>query len=286
MARHADRLVIFNGDDFGRSAAINAAIVRAHRKGVLTSASLMVAGGAFQEAVELARANPTLAVGLHLVVAGGRAVLPPAEIPHLVDAGGNFRGGPLRLGLRYARSRTAIQELAREMKAQFERFAAAGLPLSHVDGHLHMHLHPVVFNLLLPLAERYGASGIRLPRDDLGLALRYGRRGWATKVAWAAIFGALCRWCRRRLRGRRLAIADRVYGLMQTGRMEEEYVIRVLRRIKAPASELYFHPSLVWEGEPFGPNPGDLATLLSPALRQTIQSRGLRLGAYSALRKS
>jgi len=275
--------VIFNADDFGRSPAINAAILRAHREGVLTSASLMVTGDACAEAASLARATPTLAVGLHLVVSGGRAALSPQQIPHLVDAGGRFPDDPLRAGVRYAFLRAARQELAREIAAQFERFAETGLPLSHVDGHHHLHVHPVIFNLLLPLAQRYGARGVRVPRDDLWLALRYDRRGAAVKIAWGLALGLVCRWCAWRARSNRLAVVDRVYGVMQSGQMHEAYVVRALRALAAPTAELYFHPSLEASGEALGPNPSDLAALLSPAVRAAIIERRLRLATYATL---
>jgi len=275
--------IILNADDFGRSTNVNAAVMLAHRQGVLTSASLMVTGNAVEEAVALARQTPTLAVGLHLIVAAGRAALSPADIPHLVDSSGFFPDDPVQTGLRYAFSRTARQELAREMEAQFERFAATGLPLSHVDCHLHMHIHPVLFDLLLPLAGRYGARGLRLPRDELWPALRHDRSRVGTKIAWAFAFGLLGRRCLHRLRGHRLIVTDRVYGLMQTGRMGEKYVLRLLRNLHVPTAEIYFHPALEPEGEEFGPNPDDLACLLSPAVRQMIQERGLRLATYPAL---
>jgi len=275
--------VILNADDFGRSASINAAVIRAHRQGVLTSTSLMVAGDAVEEAVALARETPTLAVGLHVVVVNGPATLPPTQIPHLADSSGRFPNDPVRLGLLYLLNRTAREELAREMTAQFERFAATGLPLSHVDGHMHMHVHPTVFNLLVPLAEQYGARGVRLPRDDLWLALGYDRRQAGTKAAWAITYALLCRWCLRRIRDSRLAVTHRVYGLMQTGQMQEAYVVRVLRRLSVPTAELYFHPATEPSGEVLGPNPGDLAALLSPAVRRVIEERGLRLATYADL---
>jgi predicted glycoside hydrolase/deacetylase ChbG (UPF0249 family) len=219
-----------------------------------------------------------------VVVVGGRATLPSGEIPHLVDGSGQFPGDPFRLGLRYFLSSTAREELRRELIAQFERFAATGLPLCHVDGHLHMHMHPTVFNLLLPLAEEYEAHGLRITRDDLWLGLSYDRRRAGIKAAWAAVFGLLSRWCLGRLRSRRLAVVDRVYGLMQSGHMEEEYVIKLLRRLTVPAAELYFHPTTASEGGALGPNRGDLATLLSPMVRGVIQERGMRLATYATLR--
>lgn len=278
--------IITTADDFGRSRAINAAIIRAHREGILTAASLMVTSEAWQEAVELARANPTLAVGLHLVVSDGRAVLPPTQIPHLVDASGRFPDDPLRLGLRYAFNRAAQRELAAEVTAQFARFAATGLPLSHVDGHQHLHVHPVVFNLLLPLARQYGAHGVRVPADDLWLALRHDRRAAGARIGWALGLGSMLGWCRRRARASGLAVAERVYGVFQSGQMTESYVMTVLRELRTPTAELYFHPSLERLGETLGPNPGDLATLLSPAVRQVIAARGLCLATYASLNAS
>lgn len=275
--------IILNADDFGRSSGVNRAVWRAHREGVLTSASLMVTGEAVEEAVALAREMPALAVGLHVVVVNGRPALPPGEIPHLLGEHGHFLKDPLRAGLRYYLDRKTRAELAGELAAQFERFAATGLPLSHVDGHMNMHLHPTVFDLLLPLAEAHGARGIRLPRDDLWLSLRHDRQRAATKVVWALLLDLLCRWCRRRLRGHRLVAAQRVYGLLQTGRMREAYVLQVLRRLNVPAAELYFHPTMGVEDEPFGPNRGDLATLLSPAVRRVMRERGLRPATYAEL---
>lgn len=275
--------VILNADDFGRSTAINAAVIRAHLEGVLTGASLMVTGDAVEEAVALARATPSLAVGLHLVMVRGRAMLPPTEIPHLADNQGRFSNDPLGAGLRYFFSRAARAELARELTAQFDRFAATGLPLSHVDGHLHLHVHPAVFNLVLSLAEQYGARGVRLPRDDVWLALRHNRRQAGTQIVWAIALRAVCGWGERRLHRRRLVAARRVYGVMQSGQMHEAYVVEVLRRLQAPTNELYFHPSLATQTEALGPNYGDLAALLSPAVRQAVAERRLRLVAYPTL---
>ncbi|HMX28232.1 MAG TPA: ChbG/HpnK family deacetylase, partial [Blastocatellia bacterium] len=116
--------LIINGDDFGHSEAVNRAIIQAHREGVLTSASLMVNERAAAQAVELAKANPALAVGLHLVLVLGRAALPHAELTHITDADGNFSDSSFKAGVQYYFSRAARRELRQEMRAQFERFAA------------------------------------------------------------------------------------------------------------------------------------------------------------------
>lgn len=277
--------VIFTADDFGCSPAINAAIVRAHRDGVLSAASLMAAAPAWQEAVRLAQMAPTLAVGLHLTVVGGQPVLPPKDIPHLVDDRGRFPAGPLAAGLRFAFSRRAQRELSLELEAQFERFARTGLPLSHVDGHMHMHMHPAVFDLAVSLAEQYGAAGMRAPHDDLLQSLRFEPRRAGAKLLWTLAFGGLRRRARARLRNSDLVVAERVFGLLQSGRMGEAYVVRVLQNLRQETAELFFHPTLAASGERLGPNPGDLATLLSPRLRQVLVERGLHLTTYPQIRQ-
>ncbi len=277
--------LIFNGDDYGRALSINAAIIRAHEQGVLTSASLMVTGDALVDAVAQAREHPTLAVGLHLVVLGAQGALAPSQVPHLVNVQGRLPANPFLIGVRYFLSPTVRSELRREITAQFERYLATGLPLAHVDGHYLMHLHPTVFSILLPLAEQYGAPGIRLPRDDLRLTLALDRARAAGKVIWASIYGLLCRLAEVRLSRSRVAFTDRVYGLLQTGRMHERFVVGLLRGI-SPAirsAELYFHPCTQPFGDPFGPNPGDLAALLSPRVRQVVDERGAKLTNYADL---
>lgn len=251
--------LVLNADDFGRSAQVNHAVERAHRQGILDGASLMIAGDAADEAVQIARRNPSLLVGLHLVVTDGPSVL-----------GGKLPNWPVRLGLRYAISRQARHWLAADMAAQFERFAATGLPLAHVDGHQHMHMHPAVFELLLPLAERFGARRIRIVNDDLRLALQCDRRGVVGKVISSFIFRALAHHCRRCVEGSRFEVLERTYGFFQSGNMNEAYVLRVLEQINSGA-EIYFHPTEGARLDKLGPNLTDLETLLSPRVGEKLK---------------
>src|SRR5271166_352732 len=111
--------VFFTADDFGLTTSVNEAIERAHRAGILHAASLMVAGSAAADAVRRARSLPDLRVGLHLVVIEGPAVLPPIEIPNLVNAQGWFPSDQLRLGINYAVRPHIRRQLAAEVRAQF-----------------------------------------------------------------------------------------------------------------------------------------------------------------------
>ncbi len=283
MSASGRPFLILTADDLGRCRAVNEAVFRAHREGVLTSASLMVTGEASEEAVALAREHPALAVGLHLVVLAGRPALPAEQIPHLVGPDGLFPSDAFSFGLRCFLSRTAQAELAAEIEAQFRLYAEMGLPLDHVDGHCHMHLHPTVLRILLPLAQRYGARGFRLPRDHLGTALAYDRSRAGTHVVWAAVFALLARYTLRHLRGYRLVVTERVHGLFHTGRMTEGYLLRLIERLDTASAEIYCHPSTEGLSEPLGPNPGDLAALLSPRVRALLEEREIVLGSYTGL---
>ncbi len=276
-------------DDFGFSHGVNQAILRAHREGIVTSTSLMVTGDAAAEAVAIARANAGLAVGLHLVVVSGRAALAPEKIPALVDARGLFRGGPVGIGLRYQLSRAARTQLRREIREQLVRFRETGLPLAHVDGHLHMHLHPVVLSCLVELSEEFEIPSIRVPREELGWNLAFDPRSATRKVLWSLIFGRLRRNAESRLKPAGIALCDRVYGLLQTGRISEDYLVDLLRRLSAATEEtveLYGHPDASLPGEPLNGPPGagarELGAMLSPRVRRAVAEAGFTLAAHAA----
>ncbi len=281
--------LIINGDDFGCSAAVNRAIIQAHREGVLTSASLMVNECAADEAVKLARENPNLAVGLHLVLVLGRAALPQAELPHITDAQGNFTNSSFEAGIKYYFSPAARRELRREMRAQFDKFVATGLPFSHVDGHTHLHQHPVVFAELIRLCEEYGVRRVRVVKGEMCLSLGLDRKNLPLKLVWGTVFNLLGRWCERRLRGRGFVQPQKVYGLLQSGDLNENYLLGLLARMKNISSEIYAHPLAFDADEPARrENPGggrELEALLSRRVRAAIDAAGFELSTYQKLAK-
>src|ERR1700760_1008378 len=135
MPLSAPKTVTFSADDFGLTESVNAGIEQAHRDGVRHAASLMVGGAAAADAVRIARANPRLRVGLHLVVIEGPAVLPPAAIPDLVDADGQFPANQLALGVNYFFRSRIRRQLWAEIRAQYAAFAETGLALDHANAH-------------------------------------------------------------------------------------------------------------------------------------------------------
>lgn len=140
--------LIVNADDFGYSKGVNLGIVEAHRDGVVSSATMMVNMPGLEHAVRLAKENPFLGVGIHLVLTCGSPV--SGNVPTLTDENGRFRRGQEHLG--YADT----EDVEREFLAQLERFWSTGLKLTHVDSHHHVHTHETVLPVVLRLADRFG----------------------------------------------------------------------------------------------------------------------------------
>jgi hopanoid biosynthesis associated protein HpnK len=276
--------LIVNADDFGASPEVNEAVIRGFTQGVLTSASLMVTGAAFNEAVKLAKENPGLAVGIHLVTVVGKSALSPSEIPTLVDADGNFSNNPTWAGLKYYFSPRARRELRKELAAQFEKFHSTGLPLSHIDGHLHLHVHPVVFNAALELGARYGVRRMRVPVEERRLVLAFDRENLLQKTVYTLLFGGLGRYMKSKLRSRDFLFPERVYGNLQSGKMSERYFLYTLDNLSAETSEIYFHPAVFADDKLLNDEERqcsiEFEALLSTKVRARIQELGITLRNY------
>jgi hopanoid biosynthesis associated protein HpnK len=270
------RRLIVNADDFGRSHSINAAVIRAHRDGILTTTSLMVNEPDCGEAVELARQNPGLGVGLHLVFLHGHSALPPEKIPGLVNAHGEFSNNPVGAGMDYFFKRGLRGQLRAEIHAQFEKFRATGLPLDHVNGHLHLHLHPVIFKILMDDADQLGIRHFRLTRDCLARSRRMARGQWFYRLSHAAIFGWLSRRARGPLRRRGIRHAQITFGLLQNARVDEDYILQLLPELPPGDSELYSHPSL----DEFK---AEFDALVSPRVKELADKLGVERIRYQDL---
>ncbi len=247
----------------------------------------MVNEPAVDHAVEQAGNNPGLAVGLHLVLVLGRAALPHSEIPHLTGEDGRFSESSFQAGLKYFFNPAARRELRREMRAQFEKFVRTGLPFSHVDGHTHLHMHPVIFNELVDLCEEFGVRRIRVVKGETSLSLKIDRANLPIKLVWGTVFNLLGAWCESRLRERGFIRPQKVYGLLQSGNLNEDYLIGLLERIDQTSSEIYLHPLAFDAAESDRlENPGgvrELQALLSDRVRRAISDAGFRPATYREL---
>lgn len=272
----AGRRLIVNADDFGKSAETNRAIIRAHREGILTSASLMVNEAGFAEAVELARAHPSLAVGLHLALVCGRGAGGPGAANPLLNSAGEFKDGPFLAGWNYYFKSGLEGALAQEIAAQFDKFKETGLPLDHVNGHLHLHLHPVIFRILMEGAGRWGITRLRLTRDPLWLNVRLAGGNWFYRLTRWLVYRMLAGKAEPELRKRGIRYTPWVFGLLQDSRVDRNYLRRLLPVLPAGDSELYAHPSLTDFKH-------ELDALTDPGMKELVTGQRIRLIRYADL---
>ena len=276
MASGRKKYAIIVADDFGRSSSVNLAVAAAHDRGMLTAASLMAGGAAFEEAVEIARKRRALSVGLHVTLCDGRSVLPYSKIPDLVDSRGCFDTSPSRAWMKY-RHAGLHGQLDHEIEAQFDRLEKAGIRPTHIDGHHHLHMHPAIFELLCKHASRRGIRWVRMPREPLSLLFRFPspRRGAMSFIEWAT-FAVLGRMHGRKAREHGLRSVA-AYGLARTGKCDERYLVHIFDRAGG-SFEIFTHPdTATLEGQ------RELEALTSGVARAALAARGLVLAGYREL---
>ncbi|MGH8294110.1 MAG: hopanoid biosynthesis-associated protein HpnK, partial [Steroidobacteraceae bacterium] len=277
------KLLIVTADDFGLHPAVNRAVEEAARDGILTTASLMVGGPAAADAVRRARELPGLAVGLHLVLADGWSVLPPSRVPALVDAQGRFGNNMVRDGMRFFALPGVRRQLEAEIRAQFQAFADTGLPLDHVNAHKHFHLHPTLLAMLLRIGSGFGAPAVRLPREPAWAARRAGGA-----IAGSTVAGLLSPWLaimRRRLRAAGMAHNDHVFGMSDSGAMDEARLLDILGKLPEGITEIYLHPAVESGAAIAASMSGyrhadELAALMSPRVRAAVAACGAATGSF------
>jgi hopanoid biosynthesis associated protein HpnK len=253
--------LIITGDDFGLSLPVNEAIEEAHRRGILTAASLMVGAEATADAVERAKRLSSLRVGLHLVVVDGTPVLAREAIPDLLTEKGKFSSHLLQAGINFFFRSTVRQQLEKEIRAQFQAFRDTGLLLDHVNCHHHMHLHPTVLGLILRVGKEYKMKAMRLPYEPSLPSWRASGKGLLRKtMVWLCLYPWIT-LLKARLKEADLRFNDFVFGMNDSGHMHLDLMLRFLKFLPPGVAEIYFHP---------GDNANELEALIDPAVREAL----------------
>lgn len=277
--------LIVTGDDFGASTSVNEAIEQAHRGGILNTTCLMVAGEAANDAVRRAKLMPTLRVGLHIVLVDGRPLLDPRVVAALVDENGEFSKRLVRAGFNFFFNSAARRQLEAEIGAQFQAYRATGLPLDHVNGHNHMHIHPTVLGALIKIGRDYGMRAVRVPYEPLLPSWRATQTDFRGRFGNGVLLAPLLGLMRARLRAERIACNDFVFGLNDTGRMTGARVRALLRQLPDGVTEMHFHPATrTWSGMPAAAKcEEELAALTDPAIARDIRDRGIVMTTFGDL---
>jgi hopanoid biosynthesis associated protein HpnK len=285
------KTLILNADDFGLTRGVNEGIIRAHRHGILTSATLMATGPAFEDAVEGARATPTLGVGCHLVLTGGVAIAPRKEIPSLVDAAGRLPSSLGSFVARLSSGRIRAQEIEVELRAQIEKIRGAGIEATHCDTHKHTHAHPAVMKVLARLIQELKIPLVRKPVEDLGdsWASSRGLPGRAKRMASALAVRSVAFRFRSMSKRYSLRSPEHFLGLAATGELGPERLGRLLDRVREGSTEIMVHPG-VCDGDLRSTGSrlqverqNELDGLLASEVRRAVDERGIRLITYREL---
>jgi chitin disaccharide deacetylase len=274
----AEHRLAVTADDLGLSAAVNKGILEAHRVGCVTSASLLVNAPGFSDAVTRLPEAPDLSVGLHFNLTVGSPVAAREDVATLVDSRtGAFYPLP-RLVRRTLAGLVRREEVAVECTAQLERARAAGITVTHIDGHQHVHVLPGVWGPVLARARQARIRAIRVPIEP------YGSRAFRTRAA----IKQLC----IRSAWRVAAAADagddvrvaHFRGMMIQGTPHFlSCLLAVLDRLPEGVTELMVHPGYAeddpagWDRQP-AQREVELVALCSPSLAARLSRGDITLG--------
>jgi predicted glycoside hydrolase/deacetylase ChbG (UPF0249 family) len=229
---------IFNADDIGLSEGHTRAVERALRFGVLDRVSVLANGPAFDSAMQLLRAHPKVGVGVHLTLCMGDPVLPASEVRPLVDGAGHLPDGlPAPLATWVGRPR-ALEAVRREWRAQAARVLDAGVTLTHLDSHRHVHALPPLLDLSIELARELGVPYVRAPRPTVSMG------GLIRRAAGLALLYPFGARALRRIRAAGLECADWLLGFDASGAMSAPRLVTQLRSAPEGTVEVMLHPAM------------------------------------------
>ena len=279
----AARRLIVHADDFGLSERVNEGIVDVHRDGVLTSTSVIASGPAFEHAIALSRATPTLDIGVHLTLVEEEPVAAANVIPTLLDSNGRFYCDAGTFMKRYLLGAISIDEIGRELDAQIGKVIAHGVKVTHVDGHQHLHMVPGIRRIVGGLARKYAIPSIRYPKETLQLYMLHERES-LVRVPQLLVLNTFCTFARTADAKR----PDHFCGFFYGGRLTKDNLMRTLRHLPSSGtSELMCHPGLSdpdsryahwgyhWKDEH--------DALIDPEVKDYLNGNGIRLISYADL---
>lgn len=231
------KYLIVNADDFGLTGGVNRAVIEAHTRGILSSATVMANMPAFADAVRLAKSHPSLGVGLHFNITQGEPVAEASRVGSLLDECGEFLGTSTALLVRLLTRKLRLSEIELELRAQIEKVLQTGLSLTHVDSHKHAHALPPVADVIARVIGDYGIRAVRLPREQWRFDAS------VVKQSLGAFgLAQLCRVSAGRLRRAGIKTPNAFFGVTQTGFWTKAWLLDLIARLPEGVSELMTHP--------------------------------------------
>lgn len=279
--------LIVNADDFGRHVFINRAVELGVEKGLIRSATVMVTGAAFEDAIALARRTPALGLGLHFTLVNARPVLPPDQIPSLIDPATNELWPDHGVFVkRFLAGKIRINDVARECQAQLDAFLSTGLVPTHADSHQHMHVLPGIIDVVIGLCLDHGIPAVRIPAIPVSLlATRPGNLG--EQVGRMGLH-VLAERARRKAVAAGLRAPEHFGGIVAGEAVDKKALRRILLNLKDGTTEIMLHPgtdnkilipATAWDHD----FEGELEAVTDPDMVDLVQQLGITVGNFTNL---
>jgi len=284
------RRLIVNADDFGLTAGVNRAIVEGNRQGIITSATLMANARASEAAIDLARAQPGLKTGCHVVLIDGVPL--STNLLSLTNGSARFRSSLKQFAMAAVRKKIAAEEIEREVEAQVRKLQSSGITLTHVDSHKHTHMFPHVLRPLLRAARTCGIRAVRNPFEPMRSwpgSMVLGTPGLWLRSIGVTAFGMFAAEFRRVIKEQGMASTDGTVGIAVTGLLDQQKLLRILEALPEGTWELVCHPGysdadLQSAGTRLTQSREiELAALTSAATKQALARRKTELISYADL---
>ena len=242
------KTLIVNADDLGLTEGVNFGILDAHRNGIVTSATLLANGSAFDGAVAMLASAPALGVGIHLNLTEGAPVSNPSAIPTVLNGRKHLHLAPFSLWKGITSGKVSLSQVETELRAQIVKVIHAGITPTHVDGHKHVHVVPPISNVVIRLAAEFGIPAVRCPVEasPAVIPLLGHQHRQRISVLKQCMVGrgisSLARRLRKKLSATGLTFSSHFHGLSQTGFLESRALEDILENLPLGANELMCHP--------------------------------------------
>ena len=277
--------LIINADDFGRHKLINRAVEISFQKGCLRSATVMAGGKAFDDAVEIAKKNTGLGVGIHFTLANGFPVLSPEQIPSLVTEEGVFYENYVVFLRRYLQGKISRKEIKAELAAQLEKVQSTGLKLTHFDSHQHLHHFPGIIGIAIDLAKSANISAMRVSTTKIfdgeleSIGQFIGRLG----------LGSLAKYAARKAHRQGIKTPEHFSGIVAGESVSENFLSNLIENLQEGTTEVMLHPGTdnkilqdycSWEHD----FEAELSAVTSPKILKLLEDKNISAVNFSALR--
>ena len=283
------KIFIVNADDFGLTSAVNKGIIQAFQRGIVTSASLVPSGASFAQAIQFIKENPKIDVGIHLTLIGEKSLLNHCEIPTLVDEHGCFRENAFKFFSAYMKKQISMNEVERELCAQFEKINEQGVSISHIDSHQHIHMLPKILEITIRLAKKYGIRHIRYPKEKIRFESIYSFRKYPRLMQQIAL-NLFCHYSRQRIRPYSIG---GFHGFFHGGEMGKSVLMKTLTRQEDGICEIMVHPAVIKEENGMGTYykwnykwQEEYEGLVDPDILYLVKKQGIKLAKFSDIEKS